>query len=135
MDFRYGPLIYVTAGMDEDQGNYYWNGLPPVDYDADGIPVDQNGMQCLDISCPLHPSYTPQETEYSLVLGTEIPTIAHYREWFEENFLAVSDNQIKRWIIKRWSSTVDRAVYGQVLRNYSSIEELKEAVWPQDAQT
>ena len=63
--YRYGPLIFVTKGMDEEEGNYFWAGDPPVGYDETGVPVDKNGFQCVDIQCPLHPGYEPVETEFN----------------------------------------------------------------------
>ena len=33
--FKYGPLIWKPfLKIDESVGNYYWNGNPPVGYDA-----------------------------------------------------------------------------------------------------
>ena len=135
--YKYGPLIYVTADMSGDEGNYYWTGTPPVGYDVSGIPIDRYGYQCLDISCPLHPSWEPSETTYNEVLKWDIPTLDYTRQWFDDNFLIITDDQLKRYIIKWWSARVKRSnnyAYAQVLQNYSSVEEIQEAVWP-DATT
>lgn len=135
--YKYGPLLYVTRDMDEDEGNYFWAGPSPVGYDEMGIPVDENGMQCLDISCPLHPGWEPTETTYNEVLKCAIPSLDYTREWFEDNFLIISDDQLKRYIIKWWSERVKRSnysTYAGVLHKYSSVEELQEAAWP-DATT
>ena len=135
--FRYGPLVYVTHGMNDDEGNYFWNGSSPVGYDEMGVPIDQNGMQCLDISCPIHPSWEPNETVYNVTLNSKIPSVEYFRQWFDDNFLIISDDQIKRYIIRWWSSHSMRhnySAYRQVLHNYSSVEEIMEAAWP-DATT
>ena len=135
--YKYGPLEYITKGMDDDEGNYYWNGLPPVGYDKVGIPIDQNGNQCLDISCPLHPSWEPYEAEYSGVLAYNIPTINHFRHWFDENFLEISDEQTKRYILKWWHARAltSTPFYAELLKKYSSVEEIMEAVWPDEQQS
>lgn len=133
--YKFGPLVYVTSGMDDSEGNYFWAGLPPVGYDESGIPVDQNGLQCLDISCPLHPSWEPTETTRNEVLKSDIPSIKHFRQWFEDNFLIISDDQIKRYIMKWWSAYAMKnnyQAYTDVLQNYSSVEEILEAVWPDE---
>ena len=135
--YKYGPLIYITAGMDDDEGNFYWNGLPPVKYDESGIPVDINGMQCLPIESPLHPGWEPFETEYSTILAHNIPTISHYKQWFDDNFLEISDSQIKKYILKWWHTRTltNTPFYAELLKRYSSIEEIQEAVWPDEQQS
>ena len=131
--YRYGPLVYVTAGMDESEGNYYWNGSPPVGYDETGIPVDKNGMQCLDIDCPLHPAHEAKETVYNKVLDSKIPTIAYFKNWFDDNFLIVSDDQIKKYIIKAWFRENENSYqYVGLLRGYKSVDEIIGAVWQQE---
>ena len=136
--YKYGPLVYVTHGMNEDDGNYFWSGHPPVGYDESGIPIDNNGMQCLDISCPLHPSWEPTETVYNETLKFDIPSIEHFRQWFEDNFLIISDDQVKRYIIRWWRAKALREnyqAYTDVLQNYSSVEEIQEAAWPDEPQS
>lgn len=134
--FRYGPLLYITQGMDENEGNYYWNGAPPVAYDSDGIPVDAEGMQCLDVTSVLHPAYEPTDTEYSDVLDVHIPTIDSFQKWFDDNFFIVSEKQIKKYIIKWWMLNFRRSSnYRQILNSYSSVEEIMEAVWPDEQQS
>jgi len=32
--YKYGPLVYNTPDSEEDTGNYYWSGSPPVGYDS-----------------------------------------------------------------------------------------------------
>ena len=136
--YKFGPLVYVTGVMDDSEGNYFWAGLPPVGYDEFGVPIDKNGLQCLDISCPLHPAWTPTETSYSEILKTDIPSIEYTKKWFEDNFLIISDDQVKRYIMKWWSARASRDnyhAYLNVLQNYSSIEEVQEAVWPDEQQS
>ena len=136
--FKYGSLIYVTPGMDDSEGNYFWAGLPPVKYDESGIPIDKNGMQCLDISCPLHPGWEPTETMYNEVLKSDIPSIDYTRHWFDDNFLEIRDDQLKRYIIRWWSARASRDnyyAYIDLLQNYSSVEEIMEAAWPDEPQS
>lgn len=130
--YKYGPLVYVTADMSGDEGNYYWTGTPPVGYDESGIPIDRYGYQCLDITCPLHPAWEPTETTFNEVLKWDIPTLDYTRQWFNDNFLIISDDQLKKYIIKWWSARAKRTnyrAYANVLHNYSSLEEIQEAVW------
>ena len=135
--YKYGPLIYITEGMEDDEGNYYWGGSPPVGYDDSGIPVDKNGLQCLDIQCPLHPGWEPYEVEFNHVLSHRLPTLKHFRQWFDDNFLEITDYQIKKYILKWWfrRAPLDTPYYNEILKKYSSVEELLEAVWPQEEQT
>ena len=131
--YRYGPLIFVTQGMDDDQGNYFWNGNPPVGYDEDGIPIDKNGYQCLDISCPLHPSYEPTETRYSDVLKSDIPTKHSFSKWFEDNFLIITEEQLTRYIFRWWSRKHRGSpLYMQVLNNYSSVKDILGDIWQEE---
>ena len=135
--YRYGPLIFVTQGMDEEEGNYYWNGNPPVGYDAAGIPIDKNGQQCLDILCPLHPGYEPTETEFSHITQCDLPTLASYRQWFDDNFLIVNDKQLKKYILKSWARKNQGTYqpsdsYLRLLSEYKSVDELIGAIWQQE---
>ena len=41
--YKYGPLVYNTTTDEDDSGNFYWNGMPPVGYDSMKIPIDPNG--------------------------------------------------------------------------------------------
>ena len=144
--YKYGPLIYVsytlnTNGVEngnESEGNYFWTGPPPVGYDDSGIPIDRDGNQCLDLSCPLHPAWEPTETIYNETLKSDIPSIEHFRKWFDNNFLIISDDKIKRYIIRWWSARASRDnyyAYSEILQNYSSVEEIQEAVWPDEPQS
>ena len=106
--YKYGPLVYNIASDEDDEGNYYWNGLPPVGYDQMGIPIDKEGMQCLPIASPLHPSYEPVETEYNSFLKMEIPSISSCMLWFDDNFISISEEDCKfyilRWLSKNYSN-------------------------------
>jgi len=131
--YRYGPLVFITKGMDESEGNYFWAGNPPVGYDKTGVPIDENGLQCVDIECPLHPRYTPTETIYNRTLNTNIPTEESVKKWFDDNFLFVSDDQIKKYIFKWWvENNKDYHLYQSLLRSYKSVNDIIGAVWQQD---
>ena len=99
--YKYGPLVYNIQGSDDDSGNFYWNGLPPVNYDEMGIPIDKDGNQCLDVKCPLHPAYTPSDLCHNDFLKCSIPSVEDFAGWFEENFIEVSEADIKFYIL-RW---------------------------------
>lgn len=127
--YKYGPLVYNVDGY--EGGNFYWNGLSPVGYDHDEIPVDRNGMQCLPISSPLHPSWTPRKQEFNQIVGRDMPTIQEVREWFEEHFLDISDYQICKYILKWYvrQNYRDQA-YHDLLKKANSIEEVIKLIWP-----
>ena len=135
--YKYGPLIYVTKGMNEDEGNFFWAGPPPVGYDEMGIPIDESGLQCLDISCPLHPGWEPTELVQNEFLKWDVPTLEYTRQWFEDNFLVISDYQLKKCIIKCWHTQALKEGYGfntvrKILKQYSSVEQIMEAAWPDE---
>tara|TARA_Y100000114_G_scaffold87843_1_gene81204 strand:- start:41 stop:460 length:420 start_codon:yes stop_codon:yes gene_type:complete len=133
--FKYGPLIWNSANEDDESGNYFWNGKPPVDYDREGIPIDDEGMQCLPIDSPVHPSWTCNNLflVYNDFLEFEIPSIDSTREWFDDNFLIVSDKQCKKYII-RWIRMNRKALPGfaKMTAGASSLVEMMDRVWPQD---
>jgi len=128
--YRYGPLIFNFTGEVDDSGNYYWNGLPAVGYDEMSIPIDENGRQCLPVECPLHPAYEPTETVFNHFLQMDLPTLDSFREWFEDNFLMLTDTQLKKYIL-RWVSFQQTKTpqYFEMQINYSSIEAIIEDVW------
>ena len=65
--FKYGPLVYNCFGEDDDSGNYWWAGAPPVAYEEPSgpfrMPVDEYGNQCLPGNCILHPNCSIDEWE------------------------------------------------------------------------
>lgn len=131
---KYGPLVYYY-GEDDSQGNFFWGGLPPVGYDSDGVPIDENGMQCLSLESPLHPSYTPIEVTYNEFLQYELPSFDSVRKWFDENFLVINDEQLKKLILKWYLRKQDPHTIYQLQLRANSIADLKEKIWPPDAQT
>ena len=74
--FKIGPLIYAKDYFEDDpKANYYWSGIPPVEYNDNGVPVDKNGTDCLDLKCPFHPSWSPKkdQIEFNSFLEFSIP--------------------------------------------------------------
>ena len=130
--FKYGPLVFNTTHPDDDDsGNYYWGGLVPVGYDKQGIPVDEHGYQCLDISSPLHPGYTPPQTEYNEILEAVLPAASEVKIWFNDNFLEVSDWQVCYYILRWYNFQQDKSTtYYKIVTECESIEEVIERAWP-----
>ena len=128
--YKYGPLVYNTTTDEDDSGNFYWNGMPPVGYDSMKIPVDPNCNQCLSFECPLHPNHTPKNFEYNEWLEDELPTVEAFSEWFEDNFINVEEIDILFYIL-RWYS-----LQGEGLTNLlskagkKSIDEMIDLAWP-----
>ena len=133
--FKYGPLRYIIDLEDDQSGNYYWPGLPPVGYDDIGIPIDENGNQCLPGDSILHLNYVPTETEWCEILQVDLPTLASVRAWFEDNFLVVTDKDLCKYIFRWYAWNHSNTVrYSELIHEYSNVQEIMEAVWP-DAMT
>ena len=134
--FKYGPLVYNTSDSDDDSGTYYWNGLPPVGYDSEGIPIDSKGFQCLDATqCPLHPDYAvkDEDTEHNEALGCIIPTLASFNSWFEDAFIKAEPRDLAFFVL-RWlnfqpddspATSVLYAKYAQL-----DIDDIIDTLWP-----
>ena len=133
--FKYGSLIWNCVNEDDESGNYFWNGNPPVAYDDDGIPVDEEGMQCLPVQSPVHPSWAGDNAtfEYNDFLEFKIPTIDSTSDWFNDNFLVITDRQCKKYII-RWIRNHRRGEPGfhKMTQGASSLTDMMDRVWPQD---
>jgi hypothetical protein len=101
--FKYGPLIYNCVNEEDDSGNYYWPGEPPVGYDKWGVPVDRYKKQVLPLSCPFHPFYDFPETRRSKVVNTvTLPTsLKCYFDWCEENFVKPNEMLFKKDVCKK----------------------------------
>lgn len=129
--FTYGPLVYITSTDDEQSGNYYWPGTPPVGYDDIGIPIDADGNQCLPGESILHLNHVPTETEYCEVIKDDLPTIASCRQWFDDNFLVVTDWQICKWIFKwYWWNHRYNIPFQELQARAGSVEAMMREIWP-----
>ena len=131
--YSYGPLIYNTTADEDDSGNFYWNGMPPVGYDDMGIPIDPNGNQCLPFECPLHPNHSPSAVEYNNWLEDELPTWKSFEEWFDDNFINVTPRDIYFFIIRWYSLQPDKLEHLQDKAGPHSIPQIVDLAWP-DAQ-
>ena len=101
--FKIGPLIYAKDYFEDDpKANYYWSGIPPVEYNDNGVPVDKNGTDCLDLKCPFHPSWSPKKNqiEFNSFLEFSIPKYQCYQEWLRNNYLDCSNDQAKKFLFK-----------------------------------
>ena len=135
--FRYGPLVYNSFGEDDDSGNYWWPGNPPVAYEAESgpyrMPVDADGNQCLPGESILHPNCRVEEWETNKPLSM-LPSLEWCRSWFDDNFLIVSDYDVCRYIL-RWYNWNNRSMPGWVdFSKNKTIEEMIGEIWP-DVQT
>ena len=138
--FKYGPLVYNSINDESDEGNYWWPGNPPVAYEAESgpfrIPVDANGNQCLPGESILHPNCRVEKWESfelckipSLLLRCKIPSLSWCREWFEDNFLIVSDYDVCRYILRwcNWNYQWDLE-WVEFVKN-KTIDELINEIW------
>ena len=128
--YRYGPLIYNSTTDEDDSGNFYWNGMPPVGYDSMGIPIDPNGNQCLPFDCPLHPNHSPKYTEYNNFLGADLPTVEAFSEWFEDNFIRVDERDYYFYILRWYNFQSDGSTNLINKAKDNSIDEMIDLVWP-----
>ena len=128
--FKYGPLIWNCIGEEEDdeEGNYYWPGNPPVAYDEWDLPVDKDGKQCLPLSSPFHPHYVFTDT-ITTKYGIKFPaSLKDYKEWLSNNFLVFDELAVKRNIITKIitqvvASTEADNVYKMVRLNIKEVED------------
>ena len=134
--FKYGPLIWDHIEEDDNSGNYWWSGSPPVNYDEMGIPIDQRGLQCLPLSSPVHPNYESKHPVFNLPLGEHLPSIKEWKEWFDFHFIEISEHRIKceilRWYVKDTGRRRLSKKFRKLQSKCNSIDEMVEAVWPPD---
>ena len=128
--YKYGPLVFNTSVDEDDSGNFYWNGMPPVGYDEMNIPVDQNGNQCLSFECPLHPNHKPKELKLNEWLGVELPTVQAFTEWFEDNFISVPERDYYFYILRWFSLQQDGMLTLMTKAEGKSIDEMIDLAWP-----
>jgi len=136
--YTFGPLIWLLPEDDESLGNYYWSGRPPVGYDKIGIPIDDNGNQCLDIRCPLHPHYHPgsQHLVHNPQVNDMIPTVESFKDWFDDHFLIVDDRKLKRYILRWYGNSLRRGnktfEFWKLRNECKTIDEMVDKVWPDE---
>jgi len=134
--FKYGPLLYNTSESDSDSGNFYWNGLAPVGYDALGIPIDSKGLQCLDaLQCPIHPSYIvpASNLEHNEFLEVDIPMISSFRTWFDDQFMEITDRALALFVLRWIDSQNELDLCSQALYSKCAtmdLEEIIDIIWP-----
>ena len=131
--FRYGPLVYNCFGDEDDSGNYWWVGNPPVAYEEPTgvyrIPIDAEGNQCLPGECILHPNCRVEEWNEHDILGS-IPSLDWCRSWFEDNFLVIDNYTVCRYIVRwmLWNHNKDET-YKQYFKG-KRLEEVIGEIWP-----
>jgi len=131
--FRYGPLVYNCFGDEDDSGNYWWAGNPPVAYEEPTgvyrIPIDADGNQCLPGECILHPNCRVEEWDDHNILGS-IPSLDWCKTWFEDNFLIIDDYTVCKYIV-RWMcwNYKNKDEYKQFFKG-KRLEEVIREIWP-----
>ena len=129
--FKYGPLIWNHVEEEDDSGNFWWPGLTPVKYDDMGIPTDEKGLQCLPMSCPVHPSYQPKHSVFNLPLQDHLPSIDEWRDWFEGHFIIIDEARIKREMLKWYSKQrIKSQRFYELQEHVNSLNEMVNLVWP-----
>jgi len=128
--FKYGPITYNCVDEEDDSGNYYWAGEPPVAYDQWGVPVDRHGKQTLPLDCPFHPFYTYGSVRKSKVVShINIPTSTKcYFDWCDENFVVPNELAFKKDICKKAFKRVGVTVGVLAKQNTHLLEALKEEI-------
>ena len=131
--YTYGPLVYNHFGDDDDSGNYWWNGKPIVGYEQpEGIwkiPVDEDRNQCLPGESILHPCCRVERFTSHPVLG-DVPELDWCREWFEDNFLIVSDWDVCRYILRWYNNTHGSEEFWQHWKRGKTVEQMIGEIWP-----
>ena len=133
--FKYGPLLYNTSETDNESGNYYWNGLPPIGYDKELIPIDSKGFQCLPLVCPIHPGFTATECEKESneFLEVDIPTLSSFNTWFADQFIEVTDRVLALFVVRWIDSQNELEPCSQALYSKCAtmdLEEILDNIWP-----
>jgi hypothetical protein len=108
-------------------------GTIPIGYDKDNIPIDAKSLQCLPMSSPVHPGYQLKHSVFNPLIKDHLPSIDEWRQWFDEQFIEIDDARIKREIL-RWYEK-NQNVTPAFISLYSkceTLQEMVEAVWPQD---
>jgi len=134
--YKYGPLIYITTDSEDDDGNFYWSGNPPVGYDKDNIPIDKNGYQCLPLTSVIHPDYKPKSETlvHNHNIDQHIPTFDSFKSWFDDNFLIIPDRDVYFYIVRHVALNRPSLKFKQLWSDSKSFEEMIDKIWP-DAQT
>ena len=132
--FKYGPLVFNYHDAEDDTGNYWWPGLAPVGYDDARIPIDKLGLQCIPLQSPVHPQYTPVDSQYNRELDICLPSIEEWKSWFDSEFIDISDHRIKReilkWLVKDTARISEKFTKAQA--DCETLDELVEIVWQPD---
>ena len=131
--YTYGPLVYNCFGEEDDSGNYWWSGNPPVGYEQESgvfrMPVDENGNQCLPGDCILHPNCTVQQFVSDEPFS--VPSLTWCREWFSDNFLQVTDWDLARYALRWiWWNNQHSDEWKQFSQTYRTQEEKIKQLWP-----
>ena len=132
--YKYGPLVWNTIDNDDDSGNYWWTGSSIVNYDNMNIPIDSQGLQCLPVSSPVHPSYELQDPVFNEQIKDYLPSFKEWQEWFDVNFIKINEYRIKREIL-RWYVKDHRRIsqdFFKLQSNVKSLDEMVDVVWPPD---
>ena len=129
--FKYGPLVWNFIDDEDDSGNFWWPGLSPVKYDYMGIPVDEKDLQCLPVSCPVHPSYNIKHSVFNLPLQDHLPSVEEWQTWFDEHFIEIDEARIKREMLKWYSKQRYKSdKFYELLEHVNSLNEMVNLVWP-----
>lgn len=132
--FRYGPLVYNHFADEDDSGNYWWPGTPPVAYEEPSgiykIPIDANGNQCLPGECILHPNCRVEEWE--TFEPFQVPSLSWSRAWFEDNFLIISDYDVCRYILRWCGYNYTNSGFEPFIqwKKGKSLDEMIGEIWP-----
>ena len=131
--FKYGPLIWDHVHEEDDSGNYWWSGLPPVNYDNAGIPVDEKGLQCLPMSSPVHPNYNIKHSVFNVTLQDYLPSFAEWQSWCDENFIIIDEARTKREILRWYAKQNNKSHrFYKLQESAKSLNEMVDLVWPPD---
>ena len=129
--FRYGPLVWNHVDEEDDSGNYWWPGLVPVKYDEMGIPVDEKNLQCLPITCPVHPGYNIKHFVFNVALQDYLPSVEEWQDWFDNQFIEIDEIRIHREMLRWYSKQRNKSnKFYELQKQANSLNEMVEVVWP-----
>ena len=127
--FSYGPLTWASI-ENRIKGNFLYKGDYPVDYDNEGIPIDEKGLQCLDLRCPVHPNYKPINPVFSPLINDTLPSNLEWKRWFQENYIQIDNARIMREILKWYMKQERQSLeFKKIKASCSNLTELTEKIF------
>ena len=81
----------------------------------------------------MHPSYESKNSVFHRLINDYLPSIQEWEEWFDEHFIEISEDRIKREILKWYARQSGKTKEFFALQTEcSTLDEMVKAVWQPD---